>query len=129
MISDPVVNVLVSPARYTRIDCNSSGFPRRPIGAIAFHCPISGFRSSLDMIRSVQCTPAYAVDSDTFLCHSTASDFVRRLTPAFDALYPHCGCGTFTICPDIEAVLMMNHNPVLTLLFLLLLHKGKRLSD
>ena len=108
MISDPVVNVLVSPARYTRIDCNSSGFPRRPIGAIAFHCPISGFRSSLDMIRSVPMYPGLIQLTLTpFFAHSTASDFVRRLTPAFDALYPHCGCGTFTICPDIEAVLMM----------------------
>ena len=108
MISDPVVNVLVSPARYTRIDCNSSGFPRRPIGAIAFHCPISGFRSSLDMIRSVPMYPGLMQLTLTpFFAHSTASDFVRRLTPAFDALYPHCGCGTFTICHDIEDVLMM----------------------
>ena len=34
MKSDPVVKVLVSPARYTQIDSNSSGLPILPKGAI-----------------------------------------------------------------------------------------------
>lgn len=52
-MSLPVQKGLVSPASQTTMDSSSSGWPRRPIGPIAFHFSISGFRFGSLMIRSV----------------------------------------------------------------------------
>ena len=106
------MKLLVSPARYTTMDCNSSGFPSLPIGAISFHFAINGFSASELSVRSVPIYPGLMQFTRTpVFAHSTASDLVSIMTPALDALYAHCGCGTFTICPDIDAVLMIEPYP------------------
>ena len=46
-----------------------------------------------------------------FLAHSTAMDLVSMITPALEALYAHWGWGKLTICPLIEAVLMIEPAP------------------
>ena len=100
-MSEPVVNELVSPARYTQIASSSSGFPILPIGAISFHFSISGISVGEFSVNSVPMYPGLMQFTRTpRFAHSIASDFVSWITPAFDALYAHCGCGTFTICAE-----------------------------
>ena len=103
-MSEPIVNELVSPARYTQIASSSSGFPILPIGAISFHFSISGISVGEFSVNSVPMYPGLMQFTRTpRFAHSIASDFVSWITPAFDALYAHCGCGTFTICADMRS--------------------------
>ena len=74
-------------------------FPILPIGAISFHFSISVGEFS---VNSVPMYPGLIQFTRTpRFAHSIASDFVSWITPTFDALYAHCGCGTFTICADM----------------------------
>ena len=109
---------LVSPARYTQIDSSSSGLPMRPIGAISFHFSISGIKVGEFKVSSVPIYPGLMQFTRTPLfAHSIASDFVSWITPALDALYAHCGCGTFTMWPDMDAVLMIEPPPWASIYF------------
>ena len=49
------------------------------------------------------------------LAHSTASDLVSWITPALDALYAHWGWGTLTMWADMDAVLMMEPPPCVSI--------------
>ena len=87
------------------MDSSSSGLPSLPVGAIAFHCSISGLSVGDESVRSVPIYPGLMLLTLTpLLAHSTARDLVSWITPALDALYAHCGCGTLTMCADIDAV-------------------------
>ncbi len=82
--------ISISPERYTQIASSSSGFPILPIGAISFHFSISVREFS---VNSVPMYPGLMQFTRTpRFAHSIASDFVSWITPAFDALYAHCGC-------------------------------------
>ncbi|KAH3688060.1 hypothetical protein WICPIJ_000953 [Wickerhamomyces pijperi] len=39
--------------------------------------------------------------------HSQASDLVKWITPALEALYANCGCGWLTMTPDMEPIKMI----------------------
>ena len=71
---------------------------------MAFHFSISGTNVGEFSVSSVPIYPGLMLFTRTpRFAHSIASDFVSWITPAFDALYAHCGCGTLTICADMEA--------------------------
>ena len=107
--SAPVVKGLASLAKYTQIACSSSGLPQ-PM----HRCHLIPLSDQRDENRRVQrqAVPMYPglklFTRTPLSAHSTASDFVSCITPAFDALYAHCGCGTFTMCADIDAVLIID---------------------
>ena len=100
------------------MDSSSSGFPILPRGAISFHFSIRGTSVGEFSVSSVPIYPGLILLTRTpRFAHSTARDLVSWTTAALEALYAHCGCGTFTMCADMEAVLMMEPPPLASIYF------------
>ena len=116
-----IKQISISPAKYTQIASSSSGFPFFPLVPSHSIFSISGISVGEFSVNSVPMYPGLMQFTRTprFCPIAIASDFVSWITPAFDALYAQCGCGTFTICADMEAVLMMEPPPFPAYIFLL----------